>query len=65
MEQFLQFTGPAIILLYLIISANFTAEVFGCRMQHYLKNQVNIMKKSHQYSLLMKKSLLILNGLKK
>ena len=37
MEQFLQFTGPAIILLYLIISANFTAEVFGCRMQHYLK----------------------------
>ena len=38
MQQFLQFTGPAIILLYLIISANFTAEVFGCRLQHYLKN---------------------------
>jgi len=37
MQQFLQFTGPAIILLYLIISANFTAEVFGCRLQHYLK----------------------------
>ena len=37
MQQFLQFTGPAVILLYLIISANFTAEVFGCRMQHYLK----------------------------
>ena len=37
MQQFLQFTGPAIVLLYLIISANFTAEVFGCRLQHYLK----------------------------
>tara|TARA_B110000438_G_C15809442_1_gene648954 strand:+ start:2278 stop:2850 length:573 start_codon:yes stop_codon:yes gene_type:complete len=37
MQQFLQFTGPAIILLYLIISANFTAEVFGCKLQHYLK----------------------------
>jgi hypothetical protein len=37
MQQFLQFTGQAIILLYLIISANFTAEVFGCKLQHYLK----------------------------
>jgi len=37
MQQFLQFTGPSIILLYLIISANFTAEVFGCRLQNYLK----------------------------
>jgi hypothetical protein len=38
MQQFLQFTGPSIILLYLIISANFTAEVFGCKLQHYLNH---------------------------
>ena len=38
MQQFLQFTGPAIVLLYLIISSNFIADIFGCTLRHLLRN---------------------------
>ena len=37
MQQFLQFTGPAIVLLYLIISSNFIADIFGCTLRNLLK----------------------------
>lgn len=36
MEQFLQFTGPAIILLYLIVGANYISDIFGCQFQNLL-----------------------------
>lgn len=37
MQQFLQFTGPAIVLLYLIISSNFIADIFGCTLRKLLR----------------------------
>jgi len=37
MQQFLQFTGPAIVLLYLIISSNFIADIFGCTFRKLLR----------------------------
>ena len=36
MEQFLQFTAPAVILLYLTVGANFISDIFGCRFQQLL-----------------------------
>lgn len=37
MQQFLQFTGTAIVLLYLIISSNFIADIFGCTFRKLLR----------------------------
>lgn len=37
MQKFLEFTGPAIVLLYLIISSNFIADIFGCTLRGILK----------------------------
>lgn len=37
MQKFLEFTGPAIVLLYLIISSNFIADIFGCTVRELLK----------------------------
>lgn len=37
MHDFVQFTGPAILLLYLIISANFVGDTFGCRLKTLLQ----------------------------
>ncbi len=37
MQKFVEFTGPAIVLLYLIISSNFIADIFGCTLRDLLK----------------------------
>lgn len=37
MQKFLEFTGPAIVLLYLIISSNFIADIFGCTLRGILR----------------------------
>jgi hypothetical protein len=37
MLNFVQYTGPAIILIYLIISSNFIADIFGCQLKYILR----------------------------